>query len=71
MISQPITAFMANLHGAPMVAILTSLAVIGLLAVKIDGGQHKNAMMWFIGFLVTAGILVAVGAEGQAWFAGA
>ena len=71
MIGQPITAFMASLHGAPMVAILTALAVIGLLAVKIDAGNHRNAMMWFIGFLVTVGILVAVASEGQAWFAGA
>ena len=71
MIGQPVIAFMASLHGASMVAILTALAIIGLLAVKIDAGNHKNAMMWFIGFLVTVGILVAVASDGAAWFAGA
>ena len=70
MIGNPIIAFMAGLHGAPMAAILTALAIIGLLAVKIDAGNHQRAMMWFIGFLVTVGFLVAVSSEGSAWFAG-
>ena len=70
MIAGPINAFLQSLHGANLAAILTALAIVGLLAVKIDAGNHQRAMMWFIGFLVTVGFLVAVAGEGTAWFAG-
>jgi predicted membrane channel-forming protein YqfA (hemolysin III family) len=69
MIGQPIIAFMQGLHGTTMVAILSLIAIVGLVLALTT--SHERALFWFVGFLVVAGIVIAVASEGQAWFAGA
>lgn len=69
MIGQPTTAFLASLHGTAMVAILSLVAIVGLIIALTNG--HREALFWFVGFLVVTGIVIAVASEGQAWFSGA
>jgi hypothetical protein len=69
MIGQPVIAFMASLHGASMVAILSLIVIIGLVIYSMD--NHRVALFWLIGFMIVVGVIVAIATEGQAWFAGA
>ena len=69
MIGQPIIAFMSSLHGATMVAVLSLICIIGLVIYSMDG--HRNALFWLVGFMIVVGVIIAISAEGQAWFAGA
>jgi len=69
MIGQAINAFLQSLHGTTMVAILSGILIVGLIVYSMD--DHRRALFWVIGFMIVAGVIIAVTSEGQAWFAGA
>ena len=69
MIGQSLNAFLQSLHGTTMIAILSAILIIGLIEYSMD--DHRRALFWVIGFMIVAGVIVAVTSEGQAWFSGA
>ena len=66
-IAGPLTAFMQSLNGFTMATILSAILLVGLIVYSMDG--HRNALFWLVGFMIVAGIVVAVAAEaGAGWF---
>ena len=62
----PLTAFLQSLNGVAIATILSAILLVGLIVYSMDG--HRNALFWLVGFMIVAGVVVAVAAEGAAWF---
>ena len=62
----PLAAFLQSLNGVAIATILSAIVLVGLIVYSMDG--HRNALFWLVGFMIVAGVVVAVAAEGTAWF---
>lgn len=65
-IAGPLLAFLQSLNGMAITTILSAILLVGLIIYSMDG--HRNAMFWLVGFMIVAGVVVAVAAEPAAWF---